>query len=117
MVNEGSLGKRTHTINMGGQPKGPTTHDNHQRELSVLRRRSIAMVTEPDNSTQEYHVWRAGQRRKCLVNISTSALDQVIQVSHLKIINVSRLEGPQPSRGLCQSFPKPPSNQFRGQIP
>ena len=42
--------------------------------------RSVATVTEPDNSTVQYHVWRAGKHRNCVINISTTVLDDVVKV-------------------------------------
>ena len=42
--------------------------------------RSVATVTEPDNSTVQYHAWRAGKHRNCVINISTTVLDDVVKV-------------------------------------
>ena len=44
---------------------------------------SIVMVTEPNDSTVEYYVWKAGKTRNCVVNISSTELDKVVKVGEL----------------------------------
>ena len=45
---------------------------------------SVVKVKEPDNSTLEYHVWKAGVTRNCVVNISSIELEKVVKVSEFK---------------------------------
>ena len=75
-----------------GVDTGEAVADKYMYFTYASVARSVATVTEPDNSTVQYHVWRAGRRRNCVINISSSVLDDVVKVKQTIVQNHWRIQ-------------------------